>query len=72
MVVQHFHMVYGIGSNPIITSKQIFISRYMNNFIWTLIGIVICILLGMIIGFWIEELTYSPLTNGFYECKGCL
>lgn len=40
-----------------------------NNFIWSLFGAVLMILLGVILGFWIEELTYSPLTKGFYECN---
>lgn len=43
----------------------------MSNFIWIILGALLCLLLGAVIGFWVEELTYSPLTRGFYECKGC-
>lgn len=41
------------------------------NFIMSLLGVCVLIATGMVIGFWIEVLAYTPLTNGFYECKGC-
>ena len=43
----------------------------MPNLIWVLLGAALCVILGAVVGFWIEVLTYSPLTNGFYECLGC-
>ena len=41
------------------------------SFIMSLLGACALIATGMVIGFWIEVLTYAPLTNCFYECKGC-
>jgi len=40
-----------------------------SNFLWSILGALLMLLLGAILGFWIEELTYSQLTKGFYECK---
>jgi len=33
-------------------------------------GILLCLILGAVIGFWIEELTYDP-HPGYYTCNDC-
>lgn len=41
------------------------------NFIFSILGACILIVLGLVIGFWIEIASTPDLPNGFVECNSC-
>jgi hypothetical protein len=41
------------------------------NAIFSFLGAVILVVLGMVIGFWIETLSTPELPNGFKNCSNC-
>jgi len=43
----------------------------MKDFIFSLIGAVILVILGCVIGFWLNIVITPDLPNGFYECRDC-
>jgi len=43
----------------------------MKNLILFLFLTCFCLLLGSVIGFWVNVATEKKLPNGFYECKDC-
>jgi hypothetical protein len=43
----------------------------MKNFLLAIFGISFCVILGIVIGFWIQVFSSSDLPNNFYECKDC-
>ena len=41
------------------------------NTLFSLLGAAILVILGLIIGFWIEVLSTPELPNGMKQCQGC-
>jgi hypothetical protein len=41
------------------------------NFILSIIGAAILVVLGFVIGFWLDVALTPALPNGFYECQNC-
>lgn len=43
----------------------------MFNFMLSLLGAAILVILGFVIGFWLEIAITPTLPNGFVECQNC-
>jgi hypothetical protein len=43
----------------------------MFNFMLSLLGAAILVILGVVIGFWLEIAITPTLPNGFVECQNC-